>query len=191
MQTIEQGSARGEFNLSPDRMKTQEILSDMIIPAVRGEYYAYSSEFTDEKPLYVFMKCKANKARTIASAEYLGREANLLFRFDSVVRAHVYAIKTAHACGLLGDTINGELFGETWVSPAGIAPDHFYDIRSRKDVTVLVKVCKAVCSKHMVYADLEPGIVIAMMTDSGKYGMFLVKELTPTSVNIDACHILL
>lgn len=111
----------------------QRPLSEMVIPAVRGEYYAYSHEFTEERPLYVFMKCKANKGRPISSAEFLGPEANLLFMFGSQAEVQVCAIKTAHACGLLG-SINGESFGETWIAPARITIEDFYQISSQKNV---------------------------------------------------------
>ncbi len=169
----------------------EEVLSPLVIPAVPGEYYSYSSEFTDEKPLYVLMKCKANKNRTIAEAGNLGCEANLLFRFSNSARAEVCGIKMAHASGLLGDSINSGSFGETWIAPAGITAEEFYELRSRKDVESLVKICQNKCAEHEVSATLNPGTVIAMMTDGGKYGLFFVKKLTPTSIQVDACHILL
>jgi len=170
-------------------MEFQGVPSQMVIPAVPGEYYAYSSEFTEEQPLYALMKCKANKARSIADAEDLGDEVNLLFLFGSPIQ--VCAVGAAHASGLLGDSVNGELFGETWITPAGITAEDFYGLRSRKDVETLVKICRTACSEREVSIVLDPGAVIAMMTDGGKYGLFFVKGLAPTSIQIDACHILL
>jgi hypothetical protein len=35
------------------------------------------------------------------------------------------------------------------------------------------------------------GLVVAFMTDDGKYGMFAVEEVTSFSVMIEACHVLL
>lgn len=102
------------IELPRNKTTAQEVLSELVIPAVPGEYYAYHSEFTEDKPLYVLMKCKANKARSIATARDLGREANLLFLFNSSVQAQVCAIKLAQASGLLGDYVSGDLFGETW-----------------------------------------------------------------------------
>lgn len=178
-------------NLSFDAKAQREILSDLVIPAVPGEYYAYSSEFTEERPLYVLMKCKANKNRLIAAAGDLGHEANLLFLFGSPNQIQVCAVRTAHASGLLGDSVNGESFGETWVAPAGITAEEFYELRSRKDVTALVETCQAACLEHEVSIALELGSIVAMMTDRGKYGLFFVKGITRTSIWIDACHILL
>lgn len=179
-----------------DRFRDQaevyrEILSDQVIPAVPGEYYAYSSEFTVERPLYALMKCKANKNRPIAAAEVLGHEANLLFLFGNPNQVQVYAVKTAHASGLLGDSVNGESFGETWIAPAEITAEDFYALRSRKDVKTLVETCQVACSEHEVSIAVEPGAIIAMMTGGGKYGLFLVKRLAQMSIQIDACHILL
>lgn len=179
-------------NVAPSSaIPVQGVLSELIIPAVRGEYYAYSSEFTGERPLYALLKCKANKARPIPDAEELGREVNFLFLFGSPTHIQIYAIREAHTSGLLGNSVNGKLFGETWIAPAEITAEKFYEIRSRKDVTALVKTCETACSKRKVSIALNQGAVVAMMTDGGKYGLFVVKEITSASIKIDACHILL
>ena len=169
----------------------QVVPSELVISAVPGEYYTYSSEFTDERPLYVLLKCKSNKSRPVADAGSLGREANMLFLLNDWTQAQVYSIKEAYSLGLLGDAVNAQLFDDTWVACAGITDDYFYDIRSRKDVAMLVETCKKACSEHSVSVPLSQGSIIAVMTSGGKYGLFLVKELTPTSIQIDACHILL
>lgn len=165
-------------------------LSEGIIPAVPGEFYDYSSEFTEGKPLYVLMKCKANKARSIATAAELGGEANLVFKLNSATHADVRSIKAAHAEGLLGE-IDGSLFGETWIAVTSLSPDEFYNIRSRQDVTVVVEICTLACSSRESSLELYPGAIIAMMTDGDKYGLFFVRQLTTQSIQIDACHILL
>lgn len=72
----------------------QGILSDMVIPAVPGEYYTYFYKFTNERPLYALMKCKANKGRPIAAAGDLGHEANLLFLFGNPIQVQVCAVRT-------------------------------------------------------------------------------------------------
>lgn len=163
--------------------------SDLVVPAVRGEFYKYSSTFTEGRPLYVFMKCKSNKDRMLASAAELGSECNLVFLLGD--RQHVCSIRTAHASGLLGDSVSGESFGETWIAVAGISPEDFYKLRSEKNVEALTSICHEACAKRETSMALEPGLVVAMMTDVGKYGMFLVKELAPAGIEIDACHILL
>ncbi len=190
-QTVEQSSALIELERFRDGVEVQGVPSQMVIPAVPGEYYAYSSEFTEERPLYALMKCKANKDRPIAAARDLGHEVNLLFLFGSPIQVQVCAVRSAQASGLLGDSVNSESFGETWIAPAGITVEDFYELRSRKDVVALVETCQTACSKREVSIALDPGAIIAMMTDGGKYGMFFVMGLTPTSIQIDACHILL
>lgn len=178
-------SSRGETGAS------QETLSEMIIPAVPGEYYGYGSRFTDGKPLYALMKCRANKARMVGQAEQLGHEANMFFQFEGSYGPQVHSIKKAHASGLLGASVGGESFGETWVARANITAEDFYLIRERQDMKTLVEICTAACSGREESADLEQETVIAVMTDAGKYGLFLVGELTPTTISVDACHILL
>ena len=170
-------------------MRDSGILSEAVIPAVPGEFYSYSSRFTKDQPLYVFMKCKANKARSLASAIELESECNLVFRFGEYPR--VCSIKTAHSSGLLGESTNNELFGETWIAVTEITTKNFYNLRSWKNVDALVKTCHVACSKREVSAELNQGVVIAFVTDIGKYGMFVVKELTSESIDIDAWHILL
>lgn len=177
--------------IQPLERPAQEALSQTVIPAVPGEFYSYSSEFTDKKPLFVFMKCKANKAWMAADAERLGREANLFFLFNQTGRMEVRSISAAHAAGLLGDSIDAGSFGETWVAPAPVSAEDFYQLRSRADVADLVTTCKTACAERATSLHLEQGMVVAMMTDAGKYGMFLVKEVAATSIRIDACHILL
>jgi hypothetical protein len=189
--TLGKKPAPGSFTLFGGWTGGQKTPIELVIPAVPGEYYGYSSKFTAEKPLYTLLKCKSNKYWTIASAAHLGPEANLLFRFDSAARAQVCAIKTAHTLGLLGDSVNSDLFGETWVAAASITTEEFYALHSLEKIPTLVDICNAACAACEVSADLKPGAVIAMMTDSGKYGMFLVRRLTPSSIHIDACHILL
>lgn len=191
IQVVERSSLSGELKRFRNGVEVQRVPSELVIPAVPGEYYVYFSEFTKERPLYALMKCKANKARPIAAAEDLGYEVNLLFLFGSPNQVQVCAVRAAHASGLLGDSINGESFGETWIAPAGIAAEDFYELRLRKDVVELVKTCQVACSERKMSIALNPGAVIAMMTDGGKYGLFFVKGLTPVSIQIDACHILL
>lgn len=190
IQAFEKDYRLGEPKYFHDRSE-QEVLSDLVISAVPGEYYIYSSIFTNERPLYALMKCKANKDRPIAAAGDLGREVNLLFLFGNQNQIQVCSVRAAHALGLLGNSVNGWSFGDTWIAPAGIAVENFYELCLRKDATALVRICQSACSEHEMSIALKPKVVIAIMTDGGKYGLFFAKELTQTLVCIDACHILL
>lgn len=179
IQVVEKGDVSGEI---------QEGLSDLVIPAVPGEYYLYSAEFTEERPLYALMKCKANKNRPIETVAALGKEANLLFLFDESRR--VCSVQTANFLGLLGQPVEDGLFGETWIAQAGISASEFYKIRARKGLAELAQICQNVCIADEAFIDLRLGMVIAMMTDSSKYGLFCVKKMTASLIQIDACHIL-
>lgn len=165
--------------------------SDLVIPAVPGEFYAYSAEFMAERPLYALMKCKANKARPRDAAAELGSEANLLFLLGDVNQIQVCAVGLAHSLGLLGGTVSSETFGENWIALAGITVEKFLEISSCGDVGALTKICRVACAERETSLLLTPGTVAAVMTSGGKYGLFYVKELTLTSIKIDACHILI
>ena len=73
----------------------EAVLSDKVISAEQGEFYAYTSVFTRECPLYALLKCKANKDRPITAAEDLGPEANLLFQIGDPDRIQVSAVNEA------------------------------------------------------------------------------------------------
>lgn len=163
-------------------------LSEHIIPATPGTSYVYSSVFTGDRPLYALLDCKANKSRALAHAGMLGREVHLHFVFEDTTHATVSSIKAAKDAKLLGD-INAE-FDEVFVAPAGIAIEDFYTLSARRDSKKLIKICQTACQQHETCAFVTSGNVIAVLTGGRKYGLFLVKELTPTSASIDAYHIL-
>ncbi len=163
-------------------------LSESIIPAVPGKFYAYAPIFTDSKPLFALLDCKANKSRKLADAGELGREVHLFFEFvGDLVR--VSSVKMAQATGLLGH-ISAE-FDDVWVAPASIEIEDFYTLCAQRDSAKLAHICKGACHKRKESINVTPGLVIAVMTSAGKYALFLVKEVSPKSVSIDACHALL
>ncbi len=164
-------------------------LSNAIIPAVSGKFYAYQSIFTDCKPLYALLDCKANKDRTLAHAGELGREVHLHFEFDGTTRARVSSIRAAKTDGLLGH-VKVE-FDDVWIAPANIAIEDFYILCALRNSMKLADICKTACKNRELSTDMAPGMIVAVITNAGKYGLFLVKELTPISVSVDACHVLL
>lgn len=167
------------------------VLSDLIMPAEPGEFYGYPSEFTPDRPVFALLKCKSNKNRPIEQLRTLGSEANVLFQFSDLTRPMAHSVKMGHVSGLLGDILSEDVFCETWLAPAGITAEEFFEIRARKDIERLVATCSAVCSGHNTCVELHLGAVIAVMTGGGKFGIFLVRELTPSLVGIEACHVLL
>lgn len=167
-------------------------LSEEIIPAVEGKYYAYQSCFTDHRPLYALLDCKANKARELASAGVLGHEVHLYFELGGSLGgkapARVSSMKAARTTGL---SIPASVeFDDVWVAPAGVAIEDFYTICAKRDSAKLVDVCKTACETRKTSIVLSQGLIVAVMTGAHKYGLFLVKEIAPTSVSIDGCHIL-
>lgn len=171
--------------------ETRVIPGNQLIKAVRGEYYGYSARFTRDKPLYVFAKCKSNKARALATVPVLGQEANLLFRLNGVNPTQVCSMPRAHELGLFVESVEKELFCETWVAHAPIGAMEFHALHSLDKLQGMVNMCTEACSGRQSHVNIKPGSVVAMMTDTGKYGMFLVKRLTRELVLVDAFHILL
>lgn len=168
----------------------QTVLSDRIIPAARGEFYFYSSEFSLERPVFVLMKCKANKNRPVEQLPNLKSEANVLFQFGNPFQATAYSIKSAHSFDLLDYAVKKEDFGETWLALSKVTAEKFEDICSRKDTATLIRECEEACSKRNEVVELSENSIVAMMTDSGKYGMFLVQDISATTIQIISCHIL-
>ena len=170
--------------------KTHKKISERIIPAVPGEYYTYSSKFTTERPVYALLKCKANKDRAILSLKNLGREANLLFVFRQN-QVQICPIKIALDYGLPKHFVNLEVLSDTWVGVATITKKVFHKIREMGEISDLKRICRTSCLEPKTPILLKRGSIIAMMTNYGKYDMFLVDEITQTSIEVDACHILL
>ncbi len=175
---------------SPSVAEQQLALSQDIIPAVPGEFYSYRSHFGGECPLYALMKCKSNKARPTCQAKSLGMEANAFFHFTDA-DPRVLSIKAACASGMLKGVEDHSLFGETWFAPTDLTIEEFKAIHSQKDADLLVEACRKSFGLRQVVIDLHQEQIVAMMTDGGKYGLFMVEEMTNSTVQIAACHVLL
>ena len=170
--------------------KTYQEPSEQIIPAVPNEYYTYSSKFTTEHPVYALLKCKSNKDRAILSLKNLGSEANLLFVFKQN-QIQVCPIKIALDYSLPRCFVDLKALSDTWIGVATIKKDLFHEIRAMGEISDLKRICRASCLEPRIPILLKQGSIVTMMTSCGKYGMFLVNKITQTSIEVDACHILL
>jgi hypothetical protein len=169
-------------------VRHQMSLSQALIPAVHGEYYSYPALFTKRRPLYALMKCKSNKTRELGEIAALGSEINALFDFDGE-NPKILSIKAAIALNLLGNVGTKHTFTNIWFSATTLTPEQFIELRDGKEAEDLVKVCTESLIKRRISADLREELVVVFMTDTGKYGMFLVEEITDFSIQIEACHI--
>jgi hypothetical protein len=169
--------------------KTFQKTSGRIIPAVPGEYYTYSSKFTRESPVYALLKCKSNKNHPVTFLKDFGCEANLFFLFKEN-KIQICPIKMAFSHGLLGHFVDSKVFSDIWLGVSTITKKFFYEIQLMGEVSDLKKICRTSCAETKVPVLLRQESIITMMTDHGKYGMFLVKDITATSIEIDACHVL-
>jgi len=178
--------------VEPRDQSTQDLsnpVSEPVIPSERGVFYRYSAEFTGERPLCYLMKCKANKSRPINDAEQNANEIDLTFVFGNGVR--VCSPKALLSLQLLDDRVVAGALNQTWISSAGISEQTFQQLRELKDGSALARVARVAISRNDQIVTLTPGTILAVTTESGKYGLFLVKEITESSVKVDACHILL
>ncbi|MEK7646513.1 MAG: hypothetical protein AAB381_02360 [Patescibacteria group bacterium] len=192
MKTLEAATALQGYTLCGGWTKEARVTpGEQLIPAVHGEYYGYSAKFTLERPVFVFAKCKSNKARAVANIADLGQEANLLFRLGTADYKQVCSMTRARNLGLLEGSVTKDQFCETWIAPAPINAAEFHVFHSLDRLQDMVEMCTTACAKRQGQVNIEPGSVIVMMTNTGKYGMLLVKRLTKDLVLIDACHVLL
>jgi hypothetical protein len=165
-------------------------LSDQIIPAIPGEYYSYPSEFSDKKPVYVFMKCKSNKNRPEEDLDELGNEANLLFMFTPE-GVSVCAVKIASELGIVDEHVQNGLSHDTFIAETQLSEVDFEEVRSTRDGRLLKDIYTQNSGNQKQFIELKPDMVISFMTTGGKYGMFMVKSFGTNSVKVEACHILL
>lgn len=163
--------------------------AEPVIPSVRGEFYSYSTQFSVDRPLAYLMKCKANKARPINEAELINHEIDLAFVFGNPVLA--CTPKALEFAELVGDRVIAEDLVRTMIAPAGITEERFYQLRQQKDGETVKQVCREAAQDAETAIALSQGMILSVATESGKYGLLLVKEITVSSVKVDACHILL
>lgn len=164
-------------------------LNDEIMLNERGEFYAYTAEFTPNRPIFVLMKCKANKNRPVEQLPVLGSEVNVLFQFDGFNQARACSVVTAKLHGLIDPRVNWCPQVETHLGLPNVSIQEFEEICSEKAVDRLVTTCVKACLKDEMFLDLVEGSIVAVTTNDGKYGLFLLEEISSESILVAACHI--
>lgn len=184
---------RKEQSMTIATMPAEEIAltSEEIIPAVRGEFYAYASGFSVERPLYFLMKCKSNKARCLATdVEQMLQELDLTFIFgDEVV---LCSPNSAPSTRLLCNAVeykNLRRLNETEIRPSNVPIDEFYRCFDARSESWLVDTFRSSGASESA-VQLSKGMILSVKTASNKYGLILVKDLTASTCSIEACHIL-
>lgn len=174
-------------------METVAPLSEQIMPAVRGEFYAYASDFSAERPLYFLMKCKSNKARPVTTdIGHFLQELDLTFIFaaDGVI---LCSPNSAPSLGLLGNVleeVNLRRLHGTDIRPSSMSADAFYRCLDARSETLLVDAFRVSGASESTVL-LSEGMTLAVRTASNKYGLIMVKNLTASTCRVEACHILL
>ncbi len=178
-----------EVQHSPQVQESRRPVVDPVFPAVRNEFYSYRQMFSEESPIGYLMKCRANKGRPMGHVEYIDEQIDLVFFFDGQITVCSPRAQRSERLldGILSDS---NKLGRTTLSAFYMKPEEFYRIRSSQDGQGLAQICRASqLQRHSLTLSVDT--VFAAMTESGKYGLFLVKELTSSSITVDACHILL
>jgi hypothetical protein len=164
--------------------------SEDVLPAVQGEFYSYTSDFSKDRPLYFLMKCKANKSRPLnTDVIHIVQELDLTFVFGNEVI--LCSPNSAPSVELLGSVVaDPQKLNHSEIRVANITEDTFYDCYHEKKESFLIDIHQTsrVNESSIV---LSSGLILSVKTGSGKYGLILVKELTPSTCKVDACHILL
>ena len=169
---------------------TVHFASDPVIPAMRGKFYSYSALFTPDRPFGFLMDCKANKSRPIMDIASYSHEHDLTFLFAGSVS--VCSPNAAPSIRLLDNLIATDKINQTSIiARPDITKDAFEALRQKKDVDALAATCRYIMPRNSAAVALSTETIFAVITKSGKYGLFMVKELTPTSLRIDAAHVLL
>lgn len=173
-----------------DTMTINEVSAgtEKIIPAVKGKFYSYSAHFSTEKPLYFLMDCKANKGRSLNTDKPdLERELDLVFIFDN--SPLICSPDSPEAKQIL----NGLSLSRprnTDIRSTNISLDVFYHLYDEKAGSDLIDVYESSYDSNNA-KPLHEGLMLALKTSSGKYGLITIKDLTESSCTVDACHILL
>jgi len=172
--------------LSGDNMQ----LSEQIIPSIANEFYSYSTIFSVVKPLYFLMKCKAQKNRSLdTETKYLEKEHDLTFIFgDDILLCSPDSLDSVN----MMEKYRKELpkYNHTDIKICTMSKSDFYHCYTQKDKNLLVEIYN-IMTNYGSEVILSNDLILSIKTKSNKYGLILIKKITPTSCEIDACHILL
>lgn len=157
-------------------------LSDSIIPVITGQFYSYTTRLTREKPIFAAMHCKANKARALSELPKLGSIASLLFNFKD---GSVEVSPLNEACNVnLPDYYAG--LGNTSIALTELSHREFGAICSSRDRSGLFAATRFVATNTSV--ELTQEAVFAFKAEDGRSGLFIITEVSPSAVQIVACH---
>lgn len=134
--------------------------SEEIIPAVLGEFYSYSARCDNTRPLYVLLKCKANKSRSFSEIHRLRNESNLIFLLEDTPRA--CSIQSAVRMGTVTLPADLIFFDESYIALTPIKPPAFRTLRQEKDIVSLVNECEQFCSKKQSITEISLNSVYAI-----------------------------
>ena len=179
-----------EMSQNCSRSIDKNILSEDVIPAIKGQFYSYSADFSLDRPLYFLMSCKSNKGRPITEdVKYIIQELNLCFIFGNQVT--ICSPNSEESILLLKNSeVHHENLSYSEIRVSSISKDTFYYCYQKKEESLLVDIYDT-ANENVSNIILSTGTILSVKTASGKYGLILIKELTNSTCKVDSCHILL
>jgi len=165
---------------------------DTVIPSVPGEVYLYRAHFTAARPLYFFMKCRANKARPLSPdlGDYL-QELDAVFAFGA--QPLLCSPTEAPALALLRSQLGADklrALHATELRPLLLPPGSVERRFGARTVLGLVDVFHSAPSGCGV-VPLTRGTTVAFRSATNKYGVLQVNDLRDMSCMVTASHVLL
>ena len=134
------------------------------------------------------MKCKANKNRPLHFAKE-NTDVDLTFVFDKRgvrICSPDSKLSVELMCGL---DVDIEILNRTLIARVNITTKQFNALRDLNDREKLVSICREGSTSSQL--KISKSLIIAVVTQTGKYGLMRVIEVTPEMVCFEACHILL
>lgn len=165
---------------------------DTVIPAVQGEVYLYRARFTAERPLYFFMKCKANKARPLSpDVDDNLKELDAVFIFGE--RPLLCSPTEAPALALLGTALSAEGLAALHATEFRVLPRAPGLVERRFGNRTVLALVDAFHSAAPACGTvrLDRGTALAFKSATNKYGVLEVDDLFETSCSVTASHVLL
>jgi len=179
-------SVKSIIKLNNKSLANQQI----IIPSVPGEFYSYEYSFTKNEPLYFLLKCKSNKGYSInTDLQIIKKQLDLTLIFDKKITLNSpnteSSLKLLHKYKLNFSDLNN-----TKIKLPHLSKEKFYEIFNAKNGLILKKIFEE-SDNNQSEIILLKDLIISIKTDSGKYGLMLIKKLTENICTVDACHILI
>jgi hypothetical protein len=154
-----------------------------------GDFYAYSSKFSKDTPLYIMMPCKANKNDDTNGVISKPKYIDFIFVFDKTNK--ICSPNSKAAAIITRIKPESSVLNFTEIKVANITREDFYKVYNNMDIKGLIDIFSKSKKATTDYQTIAKNMILAVKTQSNEYGLILVKSTSTTSVEVDACHAML